>query len=444
MLDQVEAEARPDRSATVAVLLRRWMDVVDHELTTRETTEGYVRRTLVPALGEMPVRKIQHRVDLIDRLYTHLRRCNQLCDGRNGGEGHVCKPMSPGGVRRLHGILSASFNYGISWGWMERNPAEHAHPPKLTRRRARPPEAHQVARLLDTAMGTDIELGVYLWLAVATGARRGELGSLRWSRIDDEHAQVVIDTNYVVRAGQRQLKATKTDADRRLSLDTISVELLGKLRAARQEALRSVRLALSDEAFVFSPDPGGSRPWHPDHWTHSYRRVADLVGIEQPLKNLRHFNATQLLSAGVDLRTTAGRLGHSDGGATTLRVYADWLPATDRKAAEALALGVSSLQDVADAAPPRAGAIPLPRPTRPVADVLGPPQRATSYRVILDALADAIREKRLSTGDSLPTMPELAEHFGVSRPTAQRAVTTLAAAGQVEMRRGRWAVAAQG
>jgi integrase len=43
------------------------------------------------------------------------------------------------------------------------------------------------------------------------------------------------------------------------------------------------------------------------------------------------------LTAGVDLRTVAGRLGHSGGGATTLRVYAAWVQASDRKAAEILA-----------------------------------------------------------------------------------------------------------
>lgn len=53
----------------------------DHELTTRETNEGYIRRTLKPALGDMQLRKLQHRVDILDRLYTHLRRCGALCDG---------------------------------------------------------------------------------------------------------------------------------------------------------------------------------------------------------------------------------------------------------------------------------------------------------------------------------------------------------------------------
>jgi integrase len=82
MVGQIEAERVPDQAATVAYLLDRWVEVADHELTTRETNEGYIRRTLKPALGEMTLRKLQHRVDILGRLYTHLRRCNVLCDGR--------------------------------------------------------------------------------------------------------------------------------------------------------------------------------------------------------------------------------------------------------------------------------------------------------------------------------------------------------------------------
>jgi len=40
------------------------------------------------------------------------------------------------------------------------------------------------------------------------------------------------------------------------------------------------------------------------------------------LHSLRHYSATELVAAGVDLRTVAGRLGHGSSGATTLKVYA--------------------------------------------------------------------------------------------------------------------------
>ncbi len=48
LIAQVEAEQIPDRAATVAYLLDRWVEVVDHELSTASTTAGYVRRTIRP------------------------------------------------------------------------------------------------------------------------------------------------------------------------------------------------------------------------------------------------------------------------------------------------------------------------------------------------------------------------------------------------------------
>ena len=67
-----------------------------------------------------------------------------------------------------------------------------------------------------------------------------------------------------------------------------------------------------------------------------YSDLADRLGIETSLHKLRHYSATELIAAGVDIRTVAGRLGHSGGGTTTLRMYAAWVAESDRKAAELL------------------------------------------------------------------------------------------------------------
>jgi integrase len=242
--------------------MERWTDVADLELSTRDTTAGYVRRTINPAFGDMPLRKLQHRVDILDRLYTHLRRCNQLCDSRPFVEHkvvgphvceatkcrpHRCKPMSPAAVRRIHAILSASLSYAVSWGRIEKNPAEYAHPPRLKRRRARPPEAEQVARLLNLAWETAVELAMFLWLATTTGARRGELVGLRWSAVDLEAGLIRIENNYVVRAGQHELKETKTDTDRRLSLDALTIQMLTDFHEQRTAALAPAHLTLGTE-----------------------------------------------------------------------------------------------------------------------------------------------------------------------------------------------------
>ncbi|WP_231104621.1 tyrosine-type recombinase/integrase [Haloechinothrix halophila] len=64
--------------------------------------------------------------------------------------------------------------------------------------------------------------------------------------------------------------------------------------------------------------------------------MCQKIGIDSQIHALRHYSATELLAAGVDLRAVAGRLGHGGGGATTLRVYAAWVTESDRRAADIL------------------------------------------------------------------------------------------------------------
>lgn len=61
-------------------------------------------------------------------------------------------------------------------------------------------------------------------------------------------------------------------------------------------------------------------------------RLCVKVPSARPTSLQRH----GLLIAGVDLPTVAGRLGHGGGDTTTLKGYAAWVAASDRKAAETL------------------------------------------------------------------------------------------------------------
>ncbi len=150
---------------------------------------------------------------------------------------------------------------------MDKNPAADAHPPKLKRRRAKPPVEEKVARLLNLAWVTDTEFAMFLWLATTTGARRGELAGLRWTAVNLRAGIVTIEKNYVQRGGQSQEKETKTDTDRRLALDPLTVQMLTDFHEQLQERLAPAHLTLAADAFVFSPDPAGSglapRPLQP-------------------------------------------------------------------------------------------------------------------------------------------------------------------------------------
>ncbi|WP_423213674.1 tyrosine-type recombinase/integrase [Pseudonocardia sediminis] len=91
------------------------------------------------------------------------------------------------------------------------------------------------------------------------------------------------------------------------------------------------------DAFVFSPAIDGAAQLNPDTVTQRYGRMVKRLGISTHLHCLRHYSATELIAAGVDIRTVAGRLGHAGGGSTTLRTYTAFVLESEQRAAAALA-----------------------------------------------------------------------------------------------------------
>jgi len=180
-------------------------------------------------------------------------------------------------------------------------------------------------------------LGLYLWLVVVTGVRRGELCGLQICDIDLERGLVHVAFNYIVRGGQRVRKVTKPHQDRWLAIDPDTCALIATYLDETRDALAAVGVELRDDAYLFSNDAAHSRPWNPDWVTHQIAAAADTVRVKLDIKGGRHYTASQLLAGGFDLRNTAARLGHSGGGATTLRHYADPVPEVDRRAAAYLA-----------------------------------------------------------------------------------------------------------
>jgi integrase len=164
-------------------------------------------------------------------------------------------------------------------------------------------------------------------------------------------------------------------------------------------------IELSSRAFVFSPTPDGLQTLKLDTATQRYKRMATRLGINTTLKNLRHFNATELISAGVDPRTVAGRLGHGGGGATTLRVYSAWSAEADQRAAARIAVRMPprplSIQ-------PAGGDSTAPLLPTPTTSGLQP------YERIAADLRGAIDSGVLTPGATLPSIKDLAARYNVA------------------------------
>ena len=125
------------------------------------------------------------------------------------------------------------------------------------------------------------------------------------------------------------VRTTSTRQVRRVALDPLGRAVWENHRGQVEERAKQAELDLAPDGYVLTFDLTGREPLKPDTATESFRRLARKVGVKVRFHDLRHFSATRLIAAGVDVRTVAGRLGHANP-STTLRVYSHTLEQRDR------------------------------------------------------------------------------------------------------------------
>jgi len=200
-----------------------------------------------------------------------------------------------------------------------------------------PPSAATVRELLDAAQRTDEELHCWLQVAVATGARRGELCALRWCDFDLDGRTVRIERSVsATKAHGIFIKTTKTGRVRPVSITRPAITALEAQHDRAVLAATAGGREVEPGDLVFTNDPTAQRPWRPELVTRRWERLRKRTGHGGVrIHDLRHFVANELLTAGIDVRTVANRLGHART-STTLDIYWAWVPARDRDAAEHL------------------------------------------------------------------------------------------------------------
>ena len=321
-LNALVAEAQSGRydgtSATFEQLANKWLDLVEDDLSPT-TLRGYRNKLKVrifPAIGDRPVNKIT--TDDLDQLYRGL--VNQI-------------GLSPTTVRQINAIIRRAFRQAVILGWIATNPAVNVTPPRMTKPKLSPPNAAQVDELLNYTRRQNPELGHFLHIAASTGARRGEMCALRWSNLDPKRMTLTIERSIAEVPGGIREKSTKTHAERRISLDPDTLAVFEAHKAIVTDRAKQIGMKIVANAYVFSREPDCLIAMTPGTITKQFQAVRDALGFDNMrLHDLRHFAATRMMTAGIPVRTVAGRLGHANP-STTLSVYTHFVEASDQDAA---------------------------------------------------------------------------------------------------------------
>lgn len=258
-------------------------------------------------------------------------------------------------ISRAHSILRSALKWAHRHNMIATNPAALAEHPNQPRIVIRIIADHILTDALDLATNgaatikhagrvvarhvpPSPDFAMFLRLCAVTGARRAEVGALRWDDIDWDAATIRI-----VRQTHRD--ATKTgDVSARIAvpLGPNTLALLTEWRRACEVDAELFGWSWRHDTPLFRSPKRPDMPVHPQRWTHLWadvrahlvhRGVAGVEGLE--LKQLRHTAATKMLAAGIDVVTVARILGHADP-STTLRFYGGFIEGQRRAAAAVL------------------------------------------------------------------------------------------------------------
>ena len=310
-VEQGKHDPRP-KPGTVAEVLARWVEAKRRDWTpgTHEKNVWFAAKYLEPRIGAMNAEKVRPK-DL-DELYR------KLAD-------EVGIPTA----RRAHVHLHAAFREAVRADLLYRNPAERARPPKAAAKPEREVRIEDAVKVMQAAADAkDWAMATFIRLAIATGARRGELGALRWKDVDLTAGRVTFRHALVAVEGAVLVKGTKTGAVKVVAIDAGTVKAVKAWRAESDRLVTMLGESIAPTWFVF----GGRDPWHPDGITQRWVRCCKLAGVTMRLHDVRHASGSLMVAAGIGPAEAAKRLGHS--AEVLLSTYSHALPEADRAMAD--------------------------------------------------------------------------------------------------------------
>lgn len=308
-----------DRSMTFAAYVEHWKrDIMPGKLSaSTQLRDSNDLNRILPELG-------QYKLVDLDRAKIRAF-CDKMrsspCKKSIANKSGTLSDRTVGGI---HATLCSVLSDAMEEGYIQSNPAWRAYKPKSKKKDIYAADEEMAKKLIAALEDCSIKHETYFKLILATGMRRGECCGLTWDDIDWNAGTVHIHRNVVVLPGGEILvKEPKTIAGDRINyLSTEMMSLLREYRKYSEETCwHSSLRALTEEDFLFRQENGN--PMRPDSCTYRFNLILKKYGLPKQLSihSLRHTNASLQIAAGVDVRTVAANLGHSQT-STTLDIYA--------------------------------------------------------------------------------------------------------------------------
>lgn len=292
-------------------------------------------KRVYPALGHLRIDKITAR-----QIQTFL---NSLAkDGANMLTG---KPLSPKTIHHHLELISDVFGYAVKMELVSNNPCSKVAIPKGEVKEKQIYSQEEMALLLTKMDGEPLKYKAFFYLMAYTGFRRGEMLGLEWKDIDFENNIISVKrtSNQTAELGI-YTDTTKTKRSQRtLKISPYIMEMLKALKAEQDAEVLKLGDYWVETDRLFTQDNG--EPQNPNTTYTWLKRFCKRNNLPfYGLHSFRHYAASSLISAGLDVTTVSGALGHTNSG-TTLNIYSHMFQTAQARVSEAMDGAFGFLKD---------------------------------------------------------------------------------------------------
>lgn len=256
---------------------------------------------------------------------------NKFINDLQGVRNKVNQPLSRSVVEKITYILKIGFKGAKVSGVIIFDPSKEISIPRSSSKKVVKEIPPQMLKMIRQEWWNE-RLAPFFETCLATGARGGEVGALRWSDIDFQLKTIQISKTHYFKNGRWYENAPKSrSGSRTVSISDELVQVLKDWRKKQAEERLKAGSLWSSGEYVFASEIGEpiAHPNYYNAWRRTIRRL-DIRGFK--VHSLRHTHISTLLRQGIALNIVARRVG--DKPETILRTYAHCLPQDDLKCAQ--------------------------------------------------------------------------------------------------------------
>lgn len=295
------------KKMTTGEWLVYWLETYKNpsvKLTTYERYFGYLKRTILPAIGHIALPELT--TDDIQALYHKTTSA-----GRSAST-----------VQNLHKVIAPALAQAVENKLIPSNPAKGTKRPSTAKTKGKEMPEEDVVKYLQAVNELDERWQAAFFTLIGTGLRIGELLALEWTDFDPD-AAIISVSKTLSRTKSKGLivEAPKTEASEALvPVPQFVVSLLLKHKTRQDAWIKKQGTNYTNNNLIFPSLKGAymsPRNFQRKHY--AVLKKADAQHIN--LHGLRHTFATALLELGESLKTIQELLRHSDI-STTGNIYA--------------------------------------------------------------------------------------------------------------------------